>query len=68
MREQTYMMQKTVCPECGGYGNSNSEDECRSCKGSGIVNYQDIAHFSSRCIFNSVTLVYLILYAIVILF
>ena len=68
MREHTNLMQETVCPECGGYGKSFSETECINCSGTGIVNHQNLAHFSSRFIFNSVTLIYLCLYALLILF
>ncbi len=69
MREQTIMMhEEAVCPECSGIGKFNSEVECRNCNGTGIVNYGNFTRFSSRFVFNSVTLAYLIIYALLIVF
>ena len=68
MREHTNLMLKAVCPECDGIGKTFSENDCINCDGTGIVNQEDIAHFSSRFVFNSVTLFYLILYTLLIVF
>ncbi len=69
MREQTIMMhEEAVCPECSGFGKFNSEVECGNCNGTGITNYKEFARISQRCIFNSVTIIYLLLYTLLILF
>ncbi len=66
MREHTNLMLEAVCPECNGFGKTFSENECVNCDGTGFVNHEEFAHFSSRFIFNSVTLFYLFLYVLVI--